>query len=330
MTKAKITVSDRNVQCLDSAKQIKLAKQWGEGKFTTREALAAAFGVSRRTASRVLLIQKDAVAEGRKALEKRKARRKTSKGKGGERAKKPVTTTSKIVAIASTKFITITCGDIVYTADPSHVNFKEALEAVKQNDFIKAITLIDIKKAVEVYYHGAFRIENGIVYYHNIVLDNNLTRRVVESIKENKPYTHYLNFFEKCKKNPSRKAVDRLFDFLEHNDIEIGEDGCFYAWKRVDVDYKDFFTHTFDNSPGRTVKMKRKDVDPDDDRTCSNGLHVAAKHYIPHYGGGRGRIIKCKVDPRHVVSIPKDYANAKMRCHRYYVVEDVTEGFSHY
>ncbi|UQJ95396.1 rIIB protein [Klebsiella phage CPRSB] len=94
--------------------------------------------------------------------------------------------------------------------------------------------------------------------------------------------------------------------------------------------YKDLATGKFDNSPGVTVSMPRNMVDEDKTRTCSTGLHVAAKSYLPHYGGGVGRVIQVKVDPADVVAIPVDYNNAKMRVCRYKVMIDVTYGFSHY
>lgn len=330
-----ITESDRNVQILTESKRKKLAMMWGEHLVKgglTREKLAQKFGVSRRTASRVILMHKDVVEQGKKkAMEKLKIH-KTSKG--GSRAKKPESTSKKeaVVSsakvIASNKFISITKNKKTYNVDSTHPNFKEALKAVKAGDVDKALNLINIKRSIEIYFHGNFKIENGIVYYKNIMLDNSLTMRVIDSIKKNKPYEHLLNFFEKCKKNPSKKAVERLFDFLQHNDIEISEDGDFIAWKRVDDNYRDIYSGKFDNSVGKTVKMKRSDVDDNDNNTCSNGLHVAAKHYLPNYASGYGRIIKVKVDPRHVVSIPVDYKNSKMRCCKYVVIADVTNEFN--
>lgn len=341
-----ITESDRNVQIIDTATQKKLAFAWGAQKVKTREELAKMFGVSRRTASRVLLMHKDQVEAGRLSLikpepktTKKKLTKKVTKKGAAVKAKKPVVSTKKdakpksssdLIVVASNNFISITKGKTTYNADKSHHNFKEALAEIKTGSIQKALDLINVTRSVEVYFHGQFRIEGGIVYYKDIVLNNSLTKRVIDAIKEKQPFTHLLNFFEKCTKNPSRKAVERLFDFLNHNDIEITKDGDFLAWKRVDDNYRDLYSGKFDNSVGKVVKMKREDVDDNDEVTCSRGLHVASESYIPHYGRGRGRIIKTKVNPRHVVSIPIDYEHAKLRCCRYRVVKDVTEEFKNY
>ena len=112
--------------------------------------------------------------------------------------------------------------------------------------------------------------------------------------------------------------------FLVANDIEITDDGHFIAWKVVTKDYKDCRTGRFDNSPGVVVKMERNQVDEDDERTCSAGLHVCSKSYISYFQGGSDRIVSVKVHPRDVVSIPVDYGDAKMRTCEYLVLEDVT------
>jgi hypothetical protein len=87
----------------------------------------------------------------------------------------------------------------------------------------------------------------------------------------------------------------------------------------------DCASNTFDNSPGKTVTMPRNQVDEDDQRTCSAGLHVCSKSYIGHFGSGSDRIVSVKVHPRDVVSIPVDYNDAKMRTCGYVVLEDVTD-----
>jgi hypothetical protein len=109
------------------------------------------------------------------------------------------------------------------------------------------------------------------------------------------------------------------------NDIDITDDGHFIGWKVVRSTYMDCASNTFDNSPGKTVTMPRNQVDEDDQRTCSAGLHVCSKSYIGHFGSGSDRIVSVKVHPRDVVSIPVDYNDAKMRTCGYVVLEDVTD-----
>lgn len=227
-------------------------------------------------------------------------------------------------------YINIIDNGQTFVANGSHPNFAKARQAIFDGKIEEALGFINVKRGVEKYSQGKIRIENEEVFYGDLKIDTGLTKRIITAMSEGKEFTFLVNFFENLMLNPSRRAVNELFGFLEHNDIELTEDGHFLAWKRVKSDYMDMYSGTIDNTPGNIVSVERNQVDEDSTRTCSAGLHVAAKSYLPHYGGGRGVIIQVKVHPRDVVSIPVDYNNAKMRCARYEVLEDVTEGFSHY
>lgn len=240
-------------------------------------------------------------------------------------AKKP-----ELVWTMGANFINIVADGQTFVANNGHQNFDKARQAIFDGQIEQALNMINVKKGIEKYAQGKIKIEKEEVFYGDLKIDTGLTKRIVDAMGEGKEFKFLVNFFENLMLNPSRRAVNELFGFLEHNDIELTEDGHFLAWKRVESDYMDMYTKTIDNSPGKIVEVARNQVDEDSNRTCSAGLHVAAKSYLPHYGGGRGVIIQVKVHPRDVVSIPVDYNNAKMRCSRYEVMKDVTEGFSHY
>lgn len=299
----------RTVKILDDVQK----KAVYDGFLTSanKTALAKQFGVSVRTIGRVITEQH---------------------GKYNKPvANKPLPKTdvgSKM--IGSESFITLVLDGNIITADSSHPNFEKAHVLLVKGDIQGVATLLNTSEALKVYSKGNIKIIGHKVLYKDVVFDSGITQRIVREMYNERPYEHLVNFFEKLMENPSRDAVYQLYGFLVHNDIELADDGDFYAWKRVSDDYKDLATGKFDNSPGTIVKMPRNQVDEDKKKTCSCGLHVAAKSYLPHYGGGHGRIIQVKVNPRDVVAIPIDYDNAKMRVCRYKVMVDVTAGFSHY
>jgi hypothetical protein len=138
-----------------------------------------------------------------------------------------------------------------------------------------------------------------------------------------------LNFLAKLMQNPSYRATKELFGFIEHSCIEITEDGDFIGYKKVREDYMDIHSNTMRNAPGDVLSVPRNMVDEDSDRTCSYGLHFAAKHYMKFYGSNSSsdRIVKVRVNPKDVAAIPKDYNNSKARCSGYTVLEDVTDQF---
>lgn len=136
-----------------------------------------------------------------------------------------------------------------------------------------------------------------------------------------------LAFMDKLKENPSKLAREHLWAFMAHNDIQVLPDGDVQAWKVVRYNYLDCHSGTMDNSVGTTVSMPREDVVEDPHQTCSAGLHVCAKSYIPHFARSTNRVVAVKVNPKDFVSIPVDYDGAKARVCRYVVTEDVTTDF---
>jgi hypothetical protein len=123
--------------------------------------------------------------------------------------------------------------------------------------------------------------------------------------------------------NPSKRAVEELYGFLEKGNLPLTPDGHFLAYKKVRQDFKDCHTGTMDNSVGQVVEMERNAVDDDQNRTCSAGLHFCSKEYLPHFGGHDARTVILKINPRDVVSIPTDYNNAKGRACRYEVIGEL-------
>ena len=130
-----------------------------------------------------------------------------------------------------------------------------------------------------------------------------------------------VNFMDNLYQNPSKRAVDELYGFLEKGNLPITPDGHFLAYKKVREDYKDCHSGTMDNSIGQVVEMERYNVDDNKDNTCSTGLHFCSKDYLNSFGGARTVIVK--INPRDVVSIPSDYNQTKGRACRYEVVGEI-------
>jgi hypothetical protein len=77
------------------------------------------------------------------------------------------------------------------------------------------------------------------------------------------------------------------------------------------------------NAPGQVLEMERNEVDDDQNRTCSTGLHFCSESYLSCFGDSTSRTVIVKINPRDVVSIPNDYNNAKGRACRYEVVGEL-------
>lgn len=249
--------------------------------------------------------------------------------------------------VASKKSISITKVvddkvEATYTMDSKNELFPKVLYIVvssglEQEALAEAYSMLQPKLMVESYTDGRIKIDVGvntkITYTPDIgpafEVNGLLSKRIVEMIgsKGHDGAKSLINFLDKMMKNPSNRSVTELYGFLEHNDITITQDGNFLAWKVVRSNYMDKHTGTFSNAIGTDVRVLRNQVDEDSDVTCSHGLHVCAKSYIPHFSSSYDRVVMVEVNPEDVVAIPKDYNNAKMRCCGYKVVSDVTNQF---
>jgi uncharacterized protein YpiB (UPF0302 family) len=205
----------------------------------------------------------------------------------------------------------------------SHPKFQEIVTLCKDGDFGTAASLVDLKSVVSKALAGsAAELRDDNVYYKGKIVRSVLAQRIISMAREGFEAAPLLLFLENLMLNPSNRAVEELYGFLEASSLPITDDGCFLAYKSVRQDYMDHHSGTMDNSVGSVVSMERNKVDEDKDRTCSYGLHFAAHEYAAGFGSS-GRMVVLKINPRDVVAIPSDYANQKGRCASYEVIEEV-------
>lgn len=170
-------------------------------------------------------------------------------------------------------------------------------------------------------------LEEDCVYYKGEKLTSNyLVRKIMQIHRESGLLTPITNFLKKLYKNPSKTAIDELFLFIEETSLSLFPDGDIAAYKMVRNDYMDLYSNTCDYSIGKTVKMPRNKVNDNRDETCSDGLHFCSKNYIPaaYTFNNRNRMILVKINPEHVVCIPRDYNNQKARACEIKSYEDIT------
>lgn len=211
----------------------------------------------------------------------------------------------------------------------THPKFDAVLDAIRTGDWDAVPDLVDLVSVIRDYTseNGDIEVRDGDVYFQGKPFANALADRLLAMLEEELPVEPLCNFLTNLKQNPSKRAVDELYGFLEKNMLPLTPDGHFMAYKKVRGDFTDIHSGKFDNSVGQIVEMPRNEVDEDKDQTCSAGLHFCSLEYLPHFGGSYGnRVVLLKINPRDVVSIPSDYNNAKGRCCRYEVVAEHDTG----
>lgn len=222
--------------------------------------------------------------------------------------------------------VTLMNQDEVRTVAATHRRYPAIIKALENKDLDEAWSLADTVKNVKnaVAANPDFKVRNGIVTIRGSLLPNALASKLLEMVEADLDITPLVNFWKNCMKNPSSSSKQDLFAFLEANRLPITADGCFIAYKRINDEWKDYYTGQFDNRPGKIVKMQRHEVNPNREETCSTGLHVAAWNYAHNqYHSGTGRLVEVKVNPADVVTVPPDYDQQKMRACRYEVIKAV-------
>jgi len=216
--------------------------------------------------------------------------------------------------------------------DTTHKNYEKIKEALKAQDWDSIPKLVNISEQVEEAIKASsieddeVTIKDGEVLYNGNPIHNTLTDRIVSMASDGFDIGYMVAFLKNLMANPSHRAVNELYDFLEAGNIPITENGTFLTYKKIREDWKDIYTGKIDNSIGAYVSMPRNLVDDNSYQTCSVGLHVCSYDYLPHFGSSKGsRVVICEVNPKDVVSIPKDYSNSKMRCCAYKVIGEVTD-----
>ena len=218
--------------------------------------------------------------------------------------------------------LTLVLNNKSYQVLPDHINYKMIRDSLPTASEEEMLELVDIEKAVASFSDGLVEVKNGQVFYEGEEVHGSISKRILQFMSEGLPFQPLVNFLENLMANPSMQSQKELYDFLEHENLPITEDGYFLAYKAVRSDFKDKYRGVFDNSVGQVCTMQRAKVDDDRARGCSDGLHAGALNYVAGYGSvdNGDRIVIVKINPQDVVSVPSDCNCEKLRTCRYEVV----------
>ncbi len=224
--------------------------------------------------------------------------------------------------------VTIVFEDGPRNITKGHTNFQLVIDAIKKKQLDKLRDLVDIPKAVQSFTQGKCELKAGVVLFDGKPVSNYVVTKIFDLMREGLPFEHLLKFLDRLMANPSMRARDELYKFLETENLPITEDGCFLAYKSVRVDsYLDHHSGTIRNAVGDVVSMPRPAVDDNQQVGCSKGLHVGSLSYVENFHNGSGSVmVICKVDPADVVCIPVEDVR-KIRCCKYEVLNHFTTKF---
>jgi len=230
----------------------------------------------------------------------------------------------------------------MFQATNTHPNWDAIVKGVVDGDE-NVFRLFDhAKVAAEKFERVSDRVTvaNGQVFFDNELIEGPLPEQILRFIEQDvADWQPLVNFIEKLMTNLEPHTREQLYNWLTKQQITITEDGDFLAFKGVRAgseDGKYFSVHSgraivdgqvyngpIPNYVGAVIEMPRNEVQHDPSVGCHTGLHAGTWDYASNFG--HGAVLRVKINPRDVVSVPTDCDHAKLRTCRYEVIEVVQE-----
>ena len=221
---------------------------------------------------------------------------------------------------------------------PEHEEYAALVDAIKMGDENTLIEIMTIGQQLAEWTEGDFACKGGVLTYQGEELVPVIAERMIRLMKNGFSCRSMMKFIENLYQNPSHTSVTQLYDFLEHRSLVITDDGHFIAYKalrRWDGETKvgkdgreikkgdlvDLYTSSIRNNVGDKPSMPRRLVSDDIDSHCSSGFHCGSYNFAKDFGGDTPMAL-VKINPKDVVSVPRDSDCQKVRISNYEVVAE--------
>ena len=178
-------------------------------------------------------------------------------------------------------------------------------------------------------------IRHGQVYLDDEVVDDTISQVIIDYMAEgNDNALPLVRFMERLSENPSHRSREQFWRFVQTNGIHIDDEGYAVMYKGVNpTDDADVYQsvsagRAFVNgteqkgrirtTKGDVVTMPRREISDDPTVACHAGLHCGARSYAESFAQV---LITVRVDPAHVVSVPVDSRDQKVRVEQYEIMD---------
>jgi hypothetical protein len=221
-----------------------------------------------------------------------------------------------------TGFINIVIDGKNFNIQASHPKFSDAITSIVNNDYDEFMNIVDPASKLSKLYasYEGIEVKDGSLYVFGEQVHGVIAERILGLLNVGMDCTNVFKFILKLNLNPSKRAVDELYTFLEHKHLPLTDTGNFLAYKAVRNDYTDKHTGKFMNTVDSVLEMPRNKVDDDKEVGCSYGFHAGTVEYVLGFASHNDRLVLVEINPADVVSIPTDCNYQKLRTCKYKVV----------
>lgn len=239
---------------------------------------------------------------------------------------------------AGNKSVVVFSGGKLHQATDAHPSYQQIVNRLvagaPEEDIV---SLFDVATAIRRAFQRLSErvtVEGETVYFDGDPAQEGLSKQILRFMDEGQDFGPLVNFMEKIETNPIPHSKQQAWDWLNQHDFTIYPDGDVMAYKGVYDDGKGGYRsgssgHAFvndeevngyvPNSVGDIVTMIRSEVVHDPASACHAGLHVGTYEYARFYA--QGALLKVKINPRDIVSVPTQDTGQKIRVCRYEVME---------
>jgi len=206
----------------------------------------------------------------------------------------------------------------IFVSEP---NFQSALNAYKSKDWESLRNIVNPAEAFKKLYakYEQIEVKDGNVFVSGEPISTLVANRILDYLSMELDCVPIFKFITKLNLNPSKRAVDELYTFLEHKFLPITDNGNFLAYKALRSDYTDVHTGKFLNTVDSVLEMPRNKVDDNKEVGCSYGFHAGTLEYARDFRPSNGKLVVVEINPADVVSIPTDCQCQKLRTCKYMV-----------
>ncbi|AUR92242.1 RIIB protein [Vibrio phage 1.170.O._10N.261.52.C3] len=296
------------VKCKSDLEKMEIVKNWSWQNTLTKKSFANKYGISTRTLNRILN-----EFEGEDWYQE-------------EDTLEPVP--RELDYTVTKNQITILLDgepESIRKGFPRFNEFRNKLisEGFSDKVLLEVYEVMNLPKYVEKFSEGNITVDHelGKVWYGTFEIKNSLVDHLIIKLNEGHDPKGFVKFTDMLMSNPKKDIVEELYGFMEYNGIGIDDEGYILAYRGLNEDFTDCFTGTIDNSVGSKPRMPASEVEHDPKKGCGKGLHAGSLEYAKQWS--RGKVVKVRIHPSDVVSVPWDCDSQKMRTCGYEVIEEV-------
>lgn len=215
-----------------------------------------------------------------------------------------------------------------YQLDKTHINFLKVRNLLLEElpDEYKAIAqlrdLVDVRAFIAKVSTGRVQVSGNEVQFDGKPVHGHIAERLLIMLRQGKNPRPLMRFLERLSTAPIKEVADQFLRWLERSNMPLTTDGCFVAYKYVDSDLKDNYTHRIDNSPGALIpRIEANRINTNRNVDCAaSGYHFCSFGYLANHKP----VMLLKIAPEDVCSFPTSEV-AKGRCLFYEIINRIPD-----